>query len=314
MKKIRRRHILLYIIILSFISLFIIFQSYDEFARNSSINDSNRLIIKKYLSEEEKKFLIDNNINVNKFLPFITYEGFKLMNYEYYDLLYNHFKDEEKLKIISSANFFVDNKFTLRSLDKIFENEMYSINQLVSLVENNQDSKLNVEFYPKNWNALSNFEYTIQDFKPNDLVNIDSKISDKNLYIRKEANDSLNLLCDEIEKTSSSSCKKLEIENAFISYNALKKSAKKYPSFIKPGQSDFQLGNTISFKSSSTFYKNSLYTWLKENSYKYGFVLRYPNEKVELTKVKNQYGVFRYVGIKQALRMFNENKVIEEMR
>lgn len=314
MNKIRRRHIIFYIITISFISLFVIFQSYDEYSRNSSINDTNRVILERYLSQDEKTFLIDNNIDVNIFLPFISYNNFNLLNYEYYDLIFKYFKDKDKQEIVSAGNFFVKEEFTLRSLDKIFKNKMYDVNQLINLVENNRNNELKIEFYPKNWNALSNFEYTINDFKPNDLVIISKNFTEKKLYLRQEANNGLNLLCNALENINSQKCGGLEVEYAFISYDALKKAPKKYPSFIEPGQNDFQLGNTISFRNSKIFNRNKFFSFLKQNSYKYGFVLRYPNEKVDITKVENQYGVFRYVGVEQATKMFNENKVIEEMR
>ena len=79
--------------------------------------------------------------------------------YQKYDKAY--FKDKDKQEIVSAGNFFVKEEFTLRSLDKIFKNKMYDVNQLINLVENNRNNELKIEFYPKNWNALSNFEYTI---------------------------------------------------------------------------------------------------------------------------------------------------------
>ena len=144
MNKIRRRHIIFYIIIISFISLFVIFQSYDEYSRNSSINDTNRVILERYLSQDEKTFLIDNNIDVNIFLPFISYNNFNLLNYEYYDLIFKYFKDKDKQEIVSAGNFFVKEEFTLRSLDKIFKNKMYDVNQLINLVENNRNNELKI--------------------------------------------------------------------------------------------------------------------------------------------------------------------------
>lgn len=314
MEKIRRRHILFYVIIISLVTLFIVFQSYDKYSRNKSINDNNRPIIEKHLTEDEKKFLIDNNTNVELFLPFITMDNFVLENYEYYDLIASNFTDLSKQEVVNNGNFVVEEEFTLRSLERIFNDEMYDIDQLIRLVEDNVNSGLKIEFYPKDWNALSNFEYTIGDFKPNDLVRINSDYTSKKLYLREEANDQLNMMCDKLRILNDKKCGGLKIEYAYISYDALNNNPKRYPSFIKPSQNDFQLGNTISFKNSSRFDDNNLYLWLKNNSYNYGFVLRYPNAKSDLTKVENQFGVFRYVGVENALKMVEEDKVIEEMR
>lgn len=314
MNKIRRRHILFYVILISAVCLLIVFQSYDRYSRNQSINDTNRPLIEKYLNEDEKKFLIDNNIDVELFLPYISKDNFILENYEYYDLISRYFNHLDKQDIVDKGNFVVKEEFTLRSLERIFANKMYDINQLISLIENNRDSDLNIEFYPTDWNALSNFEYTVGNFKPDILVRINPKFTSKKLYLRPNAGSYLNLMCSELKKLNNKECGGLKINFAYISYNSLKKHPKSYPSFIKPGQNVFQLGNTISFKNSSKFYRNSHYQWLIDNSYKYGYVARFPNNKAEITNVRNQYGVFTYVGVKNAKKMHEEAKVIEEMR
>lgn len=52
--------------------------------------------------------------------------------------------------------------------------------------------------------------------------------------------------------------------------------------------------------------------WLAQNSWKYGFILRYPTDKVEITGVAYSPWHFRYVGRFHAMRMYQENKCLEE--
>jgi D-alanyl-D-alanine carboxypeptidase len=55
-----------------------------------------------------------------------------------------------------------------------------------------------------------------------------------------------------------------------------------------------------------------LYQWLAENSYKYGFILRYPEGKEEITGVNYEYWHFRYVGKEAATQIYNRGIALEE--
>lgn len=52
--------------------------------------------------------------------------------------------------------------------------------------------------------------------------------------------------------------------------------------------------------------------WLIDNSYKYGFVLRYPTEKKDLTMINYEPWHYRYVGIENAQYMKEKNICLEE--
>ena len=52
--------------------------------------------------------------------------------------------------------------------------------------------------------------------------------------------------------------------------------------------------------------------WLLENSYKYGFILRYPTNKKDITGVNYEPWHYRYVGKENAMIMKNLNICLEE--
>lgn len=52
--------------------------------------------------------------------------------------------------------------------------------------------------------------------------------------------------------------------------------------------------------------------WLLENSWKYGFILRYPNNKSEITGIIYEPWHYRYVGIKAAKEIHNLGICFEE--
>ena len=68
--------------------------------------------------------------------------------------------------------------------------------------------------------------------------------------------------------------------------------------------------NTAS--SSAKFENTKEYEWLINNSYKYGFILRYPNNKTHITGYKYEPWHYRYVGIDAATKIYTENITYEE--
>ena len=52
--------------------------------------------------------------------------------------------------------------------------------------------------------------------------------------------------------------------------------------------------------------------WLMENSWKYGFTLRYPKNKTNITKIGYEPWHYRYVGKKAAREMKKKNMCLEE--
>ena len=52
--------------------------------------------------------------------------------------------------------------------------------------------------------------------------------------------------------------------------------------------------------------------WLQENCSEYGFILRYPKEKEEITKVSYESWHFRYVGTTAAREITEQGLTLEE--
>ena len=53
-------------------------------------------------------------------------------------------------------------------------------------------------------------------------------------------------------------------------------------------------------------------TWLQNNSYKYGFIIRYPLEKSDITKISYEPWHLRYVGYHHAIAIFGMDQCFEE--
>ncbi|MEY4397686.1 MAG: hypothetical protein RLZ53_262 [Actinomycetota bacterium] len=87
----------------------------------------------------------------------------------------------------------------------------------------------------------------------------------------------------------------------------------------KPGHSEHQTGLAVDFAAygvstlTTSFAKTKAGIWLAANSYRYGFVLRYPKGKTAITGYNFEPWHFRYVGVEVATDMHNQGiQTLEE--
>lgn len=75
-----------------------------------------------------------------------------------------------------------------------------------------------------------------------------------------------------------------------------------------PGYSEHQLGFAVDINGETY----DVYLWLQENSYKYGFIFRYPGDKTEITGTAEEVWHYRYVGVKAATEIYEKGICLEE--
>ena len=162
-----------------------------------------------------------------------------------------------------------------------------------------------------------------KDFTPKNLVKVNSKYTidgSDDTKGKKEAVDA----AVEMIKAAEKSGLKLFINSGYRSYKDQQdvydtyfklygeNYVKKY--VVNPGYSEHQTGLAFDFASGSknVFKESEEYTWMLENSYKYGFCFRYSKKKEDITGIKNEPWHFRYVGKKAAKKIYEENLTLEE--
>ncbi len=84
----------------------------------------------------------------------------------------------------------------------------------------------------------------------------------------------------------------------------------------RPGTSEHQTGLCVDMHNHSSandsFAKEEVAGWMEENAWKFGFVLRFPKDKTEITGIKYEPWHFRYVGRYHAYRMTQLGMCLEE--
>ncbi|RMD77001.1 D-alanyl-D-alanine carboxypeptidase family protein [Candidatus Dojkabacteria bacterium] len=159
------------------------------------------------------------------------------------------------------------------------------------------------------------------DYAPKDLVdlNLDKKLitNTPKMFLRAEAADALVEMLKQLKKETG---KDLVIASG---YRSFRNQESTYTGWVKqfgkieadrisarPGYSEHQLGTAVDFFSSDTgfqftneFDKSVVGKWLKENSYKFGFIQSYPEGKENITGYKHEAWHYRFVGYDTAKKV-----------
>lgn len=102
-----------------------------------------------------------------------------------------------------------------------------------------------------------------------------------------------------------------EYENEGKTKKEAEKLAKEWVAV--PGTSEHQLGIAVDINADTGIStRDEVYGWLSKNSYKYGFIQRYPADKKDITGVINEPWHYRYVGEKAAEKMHFQGICLEE--
>lgn len=102
--KIKKWHLFLFISILFICSFYIVNLKFDKFYRVNGINNDNRVLIEKYLDEDEQTYLIDNQISIDLFIDYLDKDNFSLQNYQYYNYLKETHRYKKSNEIIEIGN------------------------------------------------------------------------------------------------------------------------------------------------------------------------------------------------------------------
>ncbi|MEF9893516.1 M15 family metallopeptidase [Anaerorhabdus sp.] len=164
-----------------------------------------------------------------------------------------------------------------------------------------------------------------EDYEPTDLVVPNVKATKDGLTMRKEAAEALEVMFNAAKEEGHT----LIFGSGYRSYSTQERLFNNYVArdgedaanrySARPGQSEHQTGLAadIGDGSLANWLKNSFKDtpegiWLKENSYKYGFVLRFMDGKEDITGYMFEPWHFRYVGVEEAQKIVDSGLTLEE--
>lgn len=319
-------------------------QHYDELARYPyELTEEQREIVLEHLDTEQINYLVTQKIEPDQFLPFIEIDGFELENTLWYTRAMKT-REEEATYIVNFINKY-RSYLEYGTLSDMLSN--YSYNVLTRFFDEGYEYGADIKLIanPANRYTVLNNTLTLYTYEPSDLVAItslphDSIVDDTNdIMVKKEVLKPLQELLEAAKEINKKAYGDMTITTGYLSYEdqitLLTSKQKEYKeAFVLnwdlPGQSEYQLGYTVTLKPNEKTTSSDDNTeedkkqereeigkeqmaWLKENAYRYGFIVRYPKQKESITGKTYQPFTLRYVGKELAKYMYDEEKVMEEV-
>lgn len=223
--------------------------------------------------------------------------------------------------IASEKHTNVENESTVQEDETVIEaSAPVSEEEIKSKIkENNKDILILV-------NRENNLD---SDYIPEDLRQLDIPFSFEGYNEQKEMKEEAATALETMIKESQYAGISLVGVSGFRSFDAQaniynnsakmqgKEHADKYSA--KPGMSEHQTGLAIDLSTASIknellekFDKTKEGIWLRDNCYKYGFIIRYPKGKEDITGYAYEPWHIRYVGKEAAQDMHDETLTLEE--
>lgn len=190
------------------------------------------------------------------------------------------------------------------------------MNELPIDVLVNKENLLPSDYYPRDLVATDENENNIheyQDSKRKPMIR-----GDIYPYYKKMIEDAKT--CG-LEITVDSGYRSYDYQQNVLDDFLAKFGEEAYQKVALPGASEHQTGLAFDFG----YYRDGKYylsdfvveedpeaVWMKENAHNYGFVLRYPKGKEEITGFQFEPWHFRFVGLELAKELFDEGITLDE--
>lgn len=219
-----------------------------------------------------------NRLNIK----FIRQKYFITNNLDRYIKYYNNNKDDKISHIVSIVNVCADEDY----YDK--------------------DTVKKTDISKKELMLVNKFNYLDENYAPDDIVKVSVQFAYGDNEIKKEVYEKFRSMYNDAKKEGLY----LIITSSYRDYNFQKELWDSYANqkgdewadsvSARAGYSEHQTGYTldiVTYKANmSSFEKTDEFKWLQDNAYKYGFILRYPKDKEDITGYSYESWHYRYVG------------------
>ena len=176
---------------------------------------------------------------------------------------------------------------------------------------------------PDELTVLVNKNYQLNEsYVPDDLEQISLQYATDDKFMRKEAKEQFEKLSEDAKQigyqiVAVSTYRNYDYQDKLYQYYVEIKG-EEYADLCsaRPGHSEHQTGLAVDVMGSNQDYDEFAssieFSWMKENAHQYGFILRYPEGKENITGFKYEPWHYRYVGIETAKIIYENNWTLEE--
>ncbi len=281
------------------------------------INNINKLLDLGYKNKDINTFYE----KVPKSIDVITSNKYDKNIINYISL--DYFKEENLDRYIKYD--FIDTKSVY---DTTILKEKYNYEDTVTFVNAYLDKDYYSNDIPLSKDKASKLDVIVnkyykldKDYEPEDLTVINSKFASGTQKLRKEAADKFeemasDMLKENLKIYAGSTYRSYSYQEGLYNRYVKKDGFKEAETYsARAGYSEHQLGLAVDIVNGKWNYLSEgdkEYTWLINNSYKYGFILRYPHESEYITGYVFEDWHFRYLGIELATKVYESKLTYDE--
>lgn len=281
------------------------------------INNINKLLDLGYKNKDINTFYE----KVPKSIDVITSNKYDKNIINYISL--DYFKEENLDRYIKYD--FIDTKSVY---DTAILKEKYNYEDTVTFVNAYLDKDYYSNDIPLSKDEASKLDVIVnkyykldKDYEPEDLTVINSKFASGTQKLRKEAADKFEemasaMLKENLKIYAGSTYRSYSYQEGLYNRYVKKDGFKEAETYsARAGYSEHQLGLAVDIVNGKWNYlseNDKEYTWLVNNSYKYGFILRYPHESEYITGYVFEDWHFRYLGIDLATKVHESKLTYDE--
>ena len=235
-------------------------------------------------------------------------------------------KEEQKINKLKSIPYY-KKEYQKRYLEYQKDNPNLSVENIVTYVNIGIDKPYYTNTKPsKNLNTnlilVNKYNYLTEDYLPKNLEPIDIAYARSGMQLVSEARSAFEILSEEAKKEAMNSI-------AMSSYRSYDYQVNLYDNYVatdgkeaadtysaRAGYSEHQTGLAVDVYNKvlpyTSFEETEEFNWMQENAYKYGFILRFPKDKVNITGYQYESWHYRYVGKEAAKYIHNHDLTLEE--
>ena len=235
-------------------------------------------------------------------------------------------KEEQKIEKLKSIPYY-KKEYQKRYLEYQKENPNLSVENIVTYVNIGIDKPYytntkKAENLNTNLILVNKYNYLTEDYIPENLEPIDIAYARSGIQLVREAKEAFETLSEDAKKEGKniiamSSYRSYDYQvNLYNNYVATdgKEAADTYSA--RAGYSEHQTGLAVDVYNKvlpyTSFEETEEFNWMQENAYKYGFILRFPKDKVNITGYQYESWHYRYVGKEAAKYIHNHDLTLEE--
>lgn len=276
------------------------YKNITNFAQNI-----NKLLAKEYNAEEINYIISQqvNNINI-----LLDMKHFEILNYK--DVTNFDITKIDRYIAYQEKNTNYDTKTVVTYVNIGLDLKGYS--SYTSYTKEEAQNAFNI--------LVNKYHKLPDDYEPDDLVYLSYTNGGYRYQLRKEAALHFEELT-EVAKIDNVIFYPFSAYRSFTTQNTLYNNYKRRDGEEKadtysarPGFSEHQTGLAIDVRSSTLNDKltNKDYEWMLNNSYKYGFIVRYPKGKQHITQFIEEPWHIRYLGVELATKVHDSNLTYDE--